>query len=231
MARALRVIGWVAVGLAGCGSDHLARRPDPLVIPPPSAVEADPPPAPSARRGAPPQRPSTRRPEIVRRAAALVGVPLRQVSRSVPDDCTGFVRLAYQHAGIDLMEHGSLPSENGVTAIHRGARAKGALHRRRPRPGDLVFFRETYDRNRDGRRNDGLTHIGIVESVDPRGTVTFFHRGSQGVARARLNLLHPTKRTWKDGAVVNDYIRRKSARSRAYLTGELFSGFASPDKL
>lgn len=129
------------------------------------------------------------------------------------------------------MEAGSRPRENGVTTIHRSARAKGALHRQRPRPGDLVFFRETYDRNGDGRRNDGLTHIGIVESVDRHGTVTFLHRGSHGVARARLNLLHPTQRSWKRAGVVNDYIRRKSARSRAYLTGELFSAFASPDKL
>lgn len=178
---------------------------------------------PRARRGT----------ELARHAAELVGVEsLSKVTREVPDDCTGFVRYVYETSGIDLME---LPpgqsTESGVAAIFRRARLAGALHKRNPRPGDLVFFRETYDRNRDGRRNDGLTHIGIVEAVAPDGTVTFIHRGSKGIARSHLNPKFPRARRTTKGLVLNDFLRRKSTKVRAYLTGELFSSFGSPDKL
>ncbi len=169
---------------------------------------------------------------IAGRASSLVGVrSLRKISTRVPDDCTGVPRLAYGKAGIDLFKDlESRPNENGVTAIFRRARAAKALHKHTPRPGDLVFFRETYDRNRDGRRNDGLTHVAVVESVAPDGTVTFVHRSSRGVSRGKLNLSHPRQHTYGD-EVVNDWLRPASKRTRAYLTGELFSFYASPDRL
>ncbi len=170
---------------------------------------------------------------IVQRSNQLVGLrSLRRVSRGVPDDCSGFVRLAYRSAGIDLVAHGFLAGENAVSAIFRRALEVGAVHHQPPRPGDLVFFRETYDRNRDGRRNDGMTHIGVVEGVDANGTVTFIHRGGRGVARGRLNLSFPSRHQLvQGGPVVNDYIRPAAKGSRAYLAGELFAAFASPEGL
>ncbi|MFL5358182.1 CHAP domain-containing protein [Archangium sp.] len=170
---------------------------------------------------------------IVARAVRLVGVKqLGRVDRGVPDDCSGLVRLAYLEGGIDLVNHGFLNGENAVTAIYRRAETRGALHHHRPRPGDLVFFRETYDRNRDGKRNDGLTHIAVVESVERDGTVTFIHRGSKGIARSRLNLFFPrTHRIGQDGPVLNDFLRAASQGQRAWLTGELLVGFASPGPL
>jgi cell wall-associated NlpC family hydrolase len=170
---------------------------------------------------------------IVERAVQLVGVKhLGRVNRGVPNDCSGLVRLAYLKGGIDLVNHGFLQGENAVTAIFRRARQQGAVHLRRPRPGDLVFFRETYDRNRDGLRNDGMTHIGVVESLEPDGTVTFIHRGSKGIARSRMNLLFPrTRRAGEGGPVLNDYLRAAARGHRAYLAGELFAGFASPGAL
>ncbi len=191
--------------------------------------------APPTVRKAPVARPARGVGErIAARASRLVGVSsLKQVDRTVPDDCTGVVRIAYESAGIEVMPRGGgRRGDNGVTHIYQHARALGAVHKGRPRPGDLVFFRETYDRNRDGRRNDGLTHIGVVERVEPDGTIAFVHRGSRGVARVRMNLQRPTAhRERKGGAVVNDYLRAASRKHRAYLTGELFVGFASPGPL
>ncbi|OJT26743.1 hypothetical protein BO221_01575 [Archangium sp. Cb G35] len=170
---------------------------------------------------------------IVERAVQLVGVKqLGRVDRSVPDDCSGLVRLAYMKGGIDLVNHGFLNGENAVSAIYRRAKDRGALHQRRPRPGDLVFFQETYDRNRDGKRNDGMTHIAVVETVELDGTVTFIHRGSKGIARSRMNLLFPrTHRAGQSGLVLNDFLRAAAKGQRAWLTGELFVGFASPSTL
>ncbi|WP_163868990.1 NlpC/P60 family protein [Myxococcus eversor] len=170
---------------------------------------------------------------IVTRSMQLVGERnLAKVSRGMPNDCSGFVRLAYLSAGIDLVAHGFQAGENAVSAIFRRATEGKRLHHRAPRPGDLVFFRETYDRNRDGRRNDGMTHIGVVEGVADDGTVTFIHRGSKGVARSRMNLSYPEKHQLAQGGpVVNDFLRPATKGGRAYLTGELFVAFASPDGL
>ncbi|MBN1206425.1 MAG: CHAP domain-containing protein [Myxococcaceae bacterium] len=179
------------------------------------------------------QRSATPGRQIAARASQLVGVrDLRSVDGRMPDDCTGLVRLAYESAGIHLMDGAGVRGDNGVTAIYRKARSRGAVHRGRPKPGDLVFFRETYDRNRDGRRNDGLTHVGVVERVEGNGQITIVHRGSKGVARTRMNLRHPkVHRAQRGGAIVNDYLRQASRKQRAYVTGELFAGFASPGPL
>jgi hypothetical protein len=113
--------------------------------------------------------------------------------------------------------------ESLVAVLWARAREKGAVTSRGPAlPGDLVFFEETYDRNRDGFRNDGLTHVGIVESVEPDGTVTFIHRGGSGVARARVNPSTPGERA------SNDYIRRPDGTDAPRLTGQLLVGFAAP---
>jgi len=170
---------------------------------------------------------------IAARASGLVGVSsLRKVDHTVPDDCTGVVRLAYESVGIELMTGLGRAGDNGVSHIYQRARRVGAVHKGRPQPGDLVFFRETYDRDRDGRRDDGLTHVAVVERVEADGSITFVHRGSKGVARGRMDLRHPkVHRARGSGAVVNDYLRRASRGSRAYLTGELFAGFASPGPL
>ncbi|WP_257453483.1 C40 family peptidase [Archangium lipolyticum] len=163
------------------------------------------------------------------RASLWVGLSsLRRVSRSVNDDCSGLANLAYKKNGLSLMPERTLPGEGGVAAIYRKARNLGAL-RDQPRPGDLVFFRETYDRNRDGRRNDGLTHIGVVERVDRDGTVTFVHRAGGGVKRSKLHLSKPSLRRDARGRVLNDYLRRPEKTTRPRLAGELLAGFASVD--
>jgi peptidoglycan DL-endopeptidase CwlO len=166
---------------------------------------------------------------IARRAGDLVGRDsVAQIAPGYTDDCSGFVRLVYATEGVDLSR---LPARSSiVSAMYVRARENGALREGSPAPGDLVFFRNTYDRNRDGRRNDGLTHVGIVEVVHPDGTVIFVHRGSRGIVRARLNLERPTTAR-ESGEKLNDVLRRKSKHARAYLAGELFAGYASPEGL
>src|ERR1700730_4810288 len=163
---------------------------------------------------------------IAGRAEALVGLPsVAAVARDVPDDCTGLVRLVYGKSGIDLRDLPAQPGDNGVTSLFRAAHVAQAFHRRAPRSRDIVFFHETYDRNRDGKRNDGLTHVGVVDSVKADGSVTFVHRMRSGIARSRLSLRHPRRRA------ANDVLRRGTSTSRAYLAGELVSGFAPAELL
>lgn len=168
---------------------------------------------------------------LARRAGELAGLAsLKGVARHLPDDCTGLARAVYEVAGVELTR-AAQPGDSGVSAMYRLAWELGALHAGTPAPGDLIFFVETYDRNRDGLRNDGLTHVAIVESVDADGTVTFVHRASSGVTRSHLNLSRPGTHALPDGTVLNDWLRPKSRITRAWFTGELFAGYASAEAL
>ncbi|RKH26912.1 CHAP domain-containing protein [Corallococcus sicarius] len=172
---------------------------------------------------------SNPRERVLTTARTLVGQPTIQVNgRRYPADCTALIEATYAQAGLKF--RGTLkPGDNGVTAIYRYARANGRVYTEgRPVPGDLVFFRETYDQNRDGRRNDGLTHVGLVDGVDADGTVTVIHRVKRGVVRYRMNLARPhLPRDPRTGEVLNDMLRNPGPGQTHVLTGQLFAAFGS----
>lgn len=145
-----------------------------------------------------------------------------------PSDCTGMVRGVFDQLGIDLTQ-GARPGDNGVTAIYRYAASHGHIYQGgHPVPGDLVFFRETYDVNRDGRTNDGLTHVGIVDALLEDGTVVVIHRVARGVVRYRMNLQHPeANRDPRTGRILNDYLRSPGGAHRGVLTAQLFAAYAT----
>ena len=146
---------------------------------------------------------------------------LNHDTRGFRDDCSGFIEAVYARAGTPV--HGS------TAALWEQARARGATHRDRlPRPGDLAFFDNTYDRNRNGLVDDPLSHIAVVVSVDANGTVHMVHRGSRGIAALVLNTDHADERQ-HDGAIANDYLRSLGygAADGPRLTAQLLRGFAS----
>ena len=140
------------------------------------------------------------------------------------DDCSGFVCASYHRAGV--------PMNGTVASLWEIAKKNRYTHKRkRPRIGDLAFFDDTYDRNKDGKLNDDLTHIGIVLSVDDNGTITVAHSGtSKGRTTMKMNLYHPDVHKAADGRVLNNFLRRKTNKDRRktqYLSGQLFRGFAT----
>lgn len=151
--------------------------------------------------------------------------------RAYRRDCSGFVMATLALAGVDL--HSQLPArvpgEGGVSLLFRMARQRGLLHHNRvPDIGDLVFFDDTHDRDKDGRADDPLTHVGLVERVDPDGTITFVHRVRRGVLRYKMNLFHPdVRRDPKTGKVLNHHLRLGASPDGRRLTGQLFHAFAS----
>ncbi len=141
-------------------------------------------------------------------------------------------RAVFLKHGIDLYESGADGSTaNGVRLIYNHIRRYGTLHRTpTPSPGDLVFFDNTWDFNGDGRLNDPLTHVGIVERIGSDGTVTFISRVASAIERYRMNLTHPHVHKTTDGRILNDYIRRKRSSDppgTRHLTGELFASFGT----
>jgi hypothetical protein len=176
---------------------------------------------------------SSRRAAIVKTAAKLVGATTIQAhGRRIAYDCAGVTRAIYLEHGIDLYDSSVPdPKANGVKLIHHHISRHGKFHQGPVvRPGDLVFFDNTWDYNEDGLNNDPLTHVGIVERQEQDGTVVFISRVAGAIERYRMNLALPHVHRTSEGRTLNDYIRRKhvkDALETAYLTGELFAGFGS----
>ncbi|RKH41200.1 CHAP domain-containing protein [Corallococcus sp. AB050B] len=184
---------------------------------------------PAKQTVAAPAPPANPRERVLATARGLVGQSSVQVNgKRYPADCTALIEATYSQAGVKF--RGTIkPGDNGVTAMYRYAQANGRVYTSgRPMPGDLVFFRETYDQNRDGRRNDGLTHVGLVDGVDADGTVTVIHRVKRGVVRYRMNLARPhMARDPKTGEILNDMLRSPAPGQPHVLTGQLFAAFGS----
>jgi hypothetical protein len=179
------------------------------------APETAPPPA-RRRRG-------DRRGEAVAQAAAeLIGERrLTANGERYRYDCSGMVAAAYARAGTDL--------SGSSRDLYDKSRAAGVLHKRKlPSPGDVAFFDNTYDRNQNRRRDDALTHVAVVESVDRDGTIVMVHKGSRGVVRITMNLKRPHDRADEQGRELNDYLRASSDKDHGpVLTGELWRAFGS----
>lgn len=129
-------------------------------------------------------------------------------------DCTGVVQAIYAYAGIDLRAPLERYAGNGVTRLNSYLNDLGLLYSSpRPAPGDLIFWDNSYDRNGDGLWNDQLTHVGMVVSVDPAGTVTYVHHNYRaGIVLAQMNLLQPD--TVADGEErINSAMRMRDGKS------------------
>lgn len=156
---------------------------------------------------------------------AAIGDAARHYLRHRPqgfrDDCSGFAMASLNRAGA--------PVSGNTARLWELAREAHAIHhRKRPRVGDLAFFDNTYDRNRNGRWDDELTHIAVVIEVGDDGTIVLGNAGtSKGRSELIMNLQHRSEHL-VDGEVVNDYLRRPSGGDRSrYLASSLWRAFAT----
>lgn len=154
-------------------------------------------------------------------------------SQSFTSDCIGFVRYVYYQAGLDLAQaYGQ--GDRGVNSLYQGLSERKFLFTENlPQPGDLVFFDNTYDVNRNGSWDDPLSHIGIVESVGKHDTINYIHFSSKGVNRYQLNLKYPNTYAFRtktgDTLVINSYLRidrGEGFKKRKYISANFFREFA-----
>jgi probable lipoprotein NlpC len=172
---------------------------------------------------------------LAARARAWIGRtgPFRVRGERFGSDCSGFVEAVYAAEGLALrtLAQRAAPAErSGVVGTLEASRAFGAVFDDAwPAPGDLVFWHDTYDRNRNGKADDRLTHVGIVEYVED-GTVYFLHRGGKGVARGAMTLDRADEARDADGRALNSTLRARSHPvKRGGLAGLLFAGFGRID--
>lgn len=215
----------LSVSLVACVSTHKKLPDAPVTKNRTKARKKDKPP--QQRDGA------LTRVQVLQTARSLVGSSQVVIGEQrFRSDCSGFVCAVYEAHGVKL-PHSSQPTPrvSSSQSMYLAAAENLRMYTKGvPRPGDLVFFRDTYDANRDGRINDDVTHVGLVESVEPGGTVVVLHFASGRVKRGRLNLTSPDRHKSPDGRVLNDFLRRKRAddpKKARYLAGELFVSYAA----
>jgi probable lipoprotein NlpC len=174
---------------------------------------------------------------LAERAASLAGHAGRfEVDgRAFPADCSGFVEAVYEAEGVPLralMTRAAPDARSAVAAAYLAAERFGRTFGAgvRPLPGDLVFFHHTYDRDRNGRLDEHLSHVGIVEAVSG-DTVAFLHRGAAGVVRALMTLPRRDEARAGDGRPLNSPLRRKRAEFEGapLLAGQLFAAYGRFD--
>jgi hypothetical protein len=132
----------------------------------------------------------------------------------------------------DILRDVGVPMRGNVRTLFADMDAKGWVHRRKvPSVGDIVFFDSTYDSNRNGRQDDPLSHVAVVISVEPDGTIQMVHHGSKGIRPLTMNLRDPSARRAEDGKVLNSYLGAPGyAQEGRRLAGELWRAFATPQR-
>jgi len=153
-------------------------------------------------------------------------------------DCIGTVSAAYWSAGYDIQKDFGKYEGNGVNRLYKSLLFWAALHKLTiPKPGDIIFWANTYDRNGNGiLDDDGITHAGIVVKVDDDGTVSYLHESvTRGVVIAYFNLLHPDVPRSPEGKIWNspmylgsNYDNKKNPPH--WLSGDLWTAFGDAGK-
>lgn len=227
--RSLLLASLLGVGCA-------ARMPGPLAVvgralparpdaPEPASSE------PSAPREEPRETPKAAAapapaPDLDALRARIAGEGLWHLQTTPPldrNDCSGLVMSVYQRAGV--------PLEGSSESMWEEAFAEGRVHlNKRPEPGDIAFFDNTYDKNRNKRVDDPLSHVALVLSVDPDGTIHMVHNSAGKPIRALVMNLEEPELARKGDKQLNDYLRALDygKDSDPRLSGQLWRGFAAP---
>ena len=154
------------------------------------------------------------------------------------NDCSGFVRSIYYRFNLELFNTEKVKKAGkwlpGTEVIYNFIKENGKIFKNSlPRRGDLIFFDNTHDRNKDGKVNDKFTHVAIVVDVKSDGTVYYIHKSNRGINIQKMNLNYPNKvYIYKNGKKikVNSYLRKKrknDSKNTPYLSSQMFRAYGS----
>jgi len=161
------------------------------------------------------------------------GAPLVIRDREFPMDCSGVVRAVYYYADIDLTPALTRFEGGGVARLYAYLSDRELLHAsKNPHPGDIIFWDGTCDRDGNGKRDDELTHTGMVVAVSRDGRVEYVHHHyRKGIVIEYMNLRNPdVHEVAVEGVavVVNSPMRMRQTGGVAgaeWLSGQLFRAF------
>lgn len=166
------------------------------------------------------------RKKLVIAAKKNLGKPKIKVGKKAfRADCSGTIRGIFYEAQLRLGSIIKAPDDNDVKTIFSYVKKHGTIKDKNPKPGDLVFFHNTFDKNLSGKMDAPLTHIGIVEKIQGK-TVHFIHHLGQAIIRSRMTLSHKDLNyDPKTKERLNHVLRRAIGRQGSYNAAQLFAGF------
>lgn len=132
----------------------------------------------------------------------------------IAGDCSNFVRGVFWLASnqkIDLFVESTsagIRSNSGTALISKLFEKKHRFGKETILVGDVVVFDNTYDKNKNQKRDDAYTHIGVVTKVHNDGLIEFVH-GNYG-GKIKKGYLHLQNKQPRDGQKeINSYLRRR----------------------
>jgi hypothetical protein len=169
---------------------------------------------------APPSGDTGERDRIVEYAESLLGrTSLEGLGRGFRSDCSGYIVGIFRTLGHTFVIEPT-PNDGSIAqALFDTLRKRRLLYSdRRPKKGDLVFFKGTTE-----RRRYRVSHIGLIAGVRDDETVLIIHyTASGGVQEMTMNLRSPGSYRNKRGYVINDFLK-KGPGDR--LSGQLFYSY------
>lgn len=173
----------------------------------------------------------TLRAKLVQGAHAVLGrKELFIRGRRFTMDCTGTVLAIYWYAGIDLSQDFSRLRGNGVSRIYQTLQRRNLLYTTvHPLSGDIIFWDDTYDEDGYEGQPNPLSHMGMVVSVDPEGTIAYVHYHiRRGITIDYMNLESPdVQNRMENGSlkVINSPLRLAvpgRPHAARWLAGQLY---------
>lgn len=136
-----------------------------------------------------------------------------------------FVAHVLRAAGQDIAVDAKQPY--AASLWHKLEAAGGKVAQAEARPGDLVFFRDTADLNGNGKPDDGVTLVGVVERVRGSHAVFIAQRAGK-VRRMAVDATRPLVIRDAGSEVVNTRLVRWPGSDTPWTTGQCFFGLARP---
>ncbi len=201
---------------------YVAPRPAPVKLGPGAIAQASP-------RRAPRKRASKSDLGDGSVASELVAAARRLVGLNRGRDAEPFLSHLMHVAAVKMKVKAPRDLYNAA-AWRQLNRADKTLDGAAPRPGDLVFFHDTHDRNGDGSVDDPYSMVAVVEAVKPSGALICVGDAYNRVIRFSMNATRPAvRRDDRSGEVMNTPIRKRSRKDgpeTPVLAGQLYAGMA-----
>lgn len=254
--RAAMVLALLTGALAASGCTHVDQLASPdlawehgelnVAALPAGPRQAAGPREPDTPRAAPPTKP-TRRPDVAARPSPPARLPAAPADDPTPRGDAS-LRAAQRLEAARVLLGTPGPTDRAFIAqVLRAAGQDVSVDRSQPyaaalwerlgptrrialaqtQPGDLVFFRDTEDVNDNGKPDDGVTMVGLVEAVTGSRVVLIAQRAGK-VRRMALDSSNPHAVRTADDTVLNTRLVRWPGHAEPWTTGECLHGYARP---